>query len=163
MTYPVTYSQLTPASVLELIQQQHLDLANGYSLELTSSLDDCWSVEDLCETYGKVMWSDGRQRPPGFDGSAEVLDRSRGLRLWWQPYREGKQVYKDCRSAVCEILEYGLYCYTVSLHGPALDNAGNTHIVRLASDTIGGVEPLLSDTQLLPIVDDLLSCLFASL
>lgn len=162
MTYPIAYSQLTRDSILELIHQQHLDLVEGYSLELLSYFDDCSDFGDF-ETYGKVEWSGGRQRPPGFDGSAEVLDRSRGSRLWWQPYREGKQVYKDCRSAVCDILEYGLYCYTVNLYGPALDSAGNTRTVRLASANIGAVEPLLSDTQLLPIVDDLLSCLFASL
>jgi hypothetical protein len=155
MVYPVSYSQLTTDSILELVQRRSLDLANGYSLKLTSSPDDCSTIDDF-EAYGKCLWSDGRQRPPGFDGSAEVLDRSRGSRLWWQPYREGKQVYKDCRSAVCEILEYGFYVYTVSLHGPAVDGAGNCHEVCLATDSIGAIEPLLVDTQLLPLIDDLL-------
>lgn len=155
MVYPVSYSQLTTDSILELVQRRSLDLANGYSLKLTSSPDDCSTIDDF-ETYGKCLWSDGRQRPPGFDGSAEVLDRSRGSRLWWQPYREGKQVYTDCRFAVSEIIEYGLYVYTASLHGPALDSAGYNHIVCLASESIGAVEPLLVDTQLLPLIDDLL-------
>jgi hypothetical protein len=159
MTYPVSYSQLTPDSILELIQQQSLDLANGYSLELSCSPDDCCTIDEF-ETYGKVEWSRSRQRPQGFDGSAEVLIRNPCERLWWQPYREGKQVYKDCRFAVCEILEYGFYVYTVSLHGPALDGAGNSHTVCLVSDSIGAIEPLLNDKQLLPIIDDLLSNLF---
>lgn len=159
MTYPVSYSQLTPDSILELIQRQSLDLANGYSLKLSSSADELCSINDF-ETYGKVQWSRSRQRPQGFDGSAEVLIRNPYERLWWQPYREGKQVYKDCRFAVCEILEYGFCVYEVSLYGPALDCAGNAHTVCLASDCIDAIEPMLTDKQLLPIIDDLLSNLF---
>jgi hypothetical protein len=159
MSYPVSYSQLTPDNILELIRKGSLDLSNGYNLTLDNSPDECWSIDE-CETYGKVQWSRSRQRPHGFDGSAEVLDRSRGSRLWWQPYREGKQVYKDCRSAVCEILEYGFYVYTVSLHGPAVDGAGNCHEVCLATDSIGAIKPLLTDVELLPIIEDLLVNLF---
>ena len=137
-----------PAVLLTL---ERVDLGDGYSLQLAYDYDSDQTINDY-DCYGSVEWSrQGEQRPAGFDGSAEVIERDRGQRLWWQPYREGHKVYNTAkdRGQVVEIVAYGFRYMVLKLRGPASSITGN-HIVELARDGIGGLEPFNDGSDYLP-------------
>jgi hypothetical protein len=140
---------LTQEQFESLVADKVYELPNGYQLKIVEKGDDCTDLNDF-DCYGKVKYSD--TRPDGFDGSAEKIGRN----LWWQPYREGRKVYRDCRKTVIDICEYGFRLMGLQLFGPAVDEVGNSHRVCIASQWISGIEPLISTEYELDLVKNTL-------
>lgn len=121
-----------------------LELAGtaAYSVSVSVEPDPWTQLEDAGDIYGKLIWSSERQRPPECDGSAVIINRERGSRLWWLPYRERHVVYNDppLERTVRRIAEDGFYMAILELKGPAQSLAG-THRVTLETVSVAGLEP----------------------
>lgn len=139
-----------PSDLASVIDgRRHFCIDGGYSLIPVRKPDDCISINDY-DCYGKVEWVYCRsQRPAGFDGSAEIIDRERGQVLWWQPYREGRKIYNTSdRLMVKDIVEHGFWCYGIKVYGPA-ESALGTVTAELCSEYIGGYEPFADHVEVL--------------
>ena len=133
---------LAAVDAADLIASGSLDLGNGYRLKLETVPDEDFNPFDECDIYGKIEHCDRwnrSQRPAGFDGSAEKL-RTQHATYWWQPYREGRKIYRDCRRAVVDLLEYGPIGFTLALRGPSVSVMG-TESREIATASIWGFEP----------------------
>jgi hypothetical protein len=155
--------ELSPEQLAQLVRSESLELG-PYELRLKTQPDSDIGVNDF-DCYGFVQWSHGTERPPGFDGSAEVLQRDRGSRLWWQPYRDGSEVCNSARDRrlVADIVEYGFQSLGLELWGPAVDVLGTEHLVELGSAWVGGVEPFADSHHVTELVDELLCDIAAQL
>lgn len=157
---PSALSTIDPS---EILVSNHYELPDHHFLTFSLLPDDLNPFQQF-DCYGVIAWHTGEQRPPGMDGSAEVVDRRRYSKLWWQPYREGKKVYNspEDRQAVLDLIEYGLQYAELSLHGPAR-TPWNRISVKIESAGIGGIEPFPKADYLQEIVKDLLSELQSNL
>lgn len=116
-----------------------LELADGRSLVLKIQPDPDWSIMDeqgegvWC---GKLAWDARRTnaygyrvRPDGFTGRAEVLERDRDARLWWEVPADvviGSDVYRSLRQSILDLLNFGYVQVGLVLlceHGGELDSA----------------------------------------
>lgn len=123
-----------------------IPFADDYCLEYSEDFDDCLSLNEF-DCYGQVQWAD--DRPTGFDGSAEIIDKGRNGKLWWLPYREGKKVYNSSkeRQLVMDICNYGFRVITLKLIGPVWDANKNKHRTILSQSSIGGLEPFVNHSD----------------
>lgn len=97
-----------------------LELADGRTLRVRVEPDQDHSVFDE-EFWGEFEWvsrTNGygyTERPDGFDGNAEILERDGASVLWWQPprgdyalsYPRGTKEFAEFRRSVRDLLEYG--------------------------------------------------------
>lgn len=123
-----------------------IPFADDYCLEYSEDFDDYLSVNEF-DCYGQVQWAD--DRPMGFDGSAEIIDRGRNGKLWWLPYRQGKKVCNSSkeRQVIMEICTYGFRVITLKLIGPAWDANKNKHRTILSQSSIGGLMPCVNHSD----------------
>ena len=151
---PSALLAIDPAGILV---SNHFDLPDQHYLGFSLLPDDLDPFSHF-DCYGSVAWHGGSQRPAFMDGSAEVINRRHGEKLWWQPYREGKKIYNSPqdRRQVLDLIEYGLQYAELRLHGPACTR-WNRISVEIESVSIGGIEPFPTADVLREIVRDLLS------
>jgi len=128
-----------------------IPFAEDYCFECSEDSDSCLSINEF-DCYGQVQWANNR--PTGFDGSAEIIDRGRDGKLWWLPYREGKKVYNSskARQIVMDICNYGFRVITLKLIGPTWDANRVKHRMVLAQSSIGGLEPFVDHSD---VIEDL--------
>jgi hypothetical protein len=163
-----THTSITPAALAARIRAadpaeltcdgEAMEIGDGYSLLLRSESDYDCSIADW-ETSGKLQWAPSQsQRPDGFDGSAEILDRERGEVLWWQPYREGRKVYNTNADRLYALrsVRDGFMGLLLDLHGPA-SGIITTHRVKEASASVWGLESWLSAEEIANVVVELLA------
>jgi len=149
-------SSLLTIDPAEILVSNHYELPDHHFLAFSLLPDDLNPFDEF-DCYGSIAWHTGEQRPPSMDGSAEVINRRRHEKLWWQPYREGKKVYnspKD-RQSVLDLIEYGLQYATLTLHGPA-HTSWNQIIVEIEKASVCGLKPFPAADYLQEIVKDLL-------
>jgi hypothetical protein len=154
------YDRLSDCDLSELRSDgDRIDLGEGYSLALKIAPEDDPARDFLGECSGTLSdWEKSDSpRPHGFTGAAEKIARDRGFCLWWEPYREGKKVYNSPadRAYVANALEYGFSWVRLSLHGPAVDELGYSHTVRIDSASIGGVDYFADPDYVGELVADL--------
>jgi hypothetical protein len=130
----------------DLVDQKFYGIDEDYCFEYSEDFDYFSSINEF-DCYGQVQWSN--DRPIGFDGSAEIIDRDRNGKLWWLPYRDGKKVYNSSKSrqVVMDICNYGFRVITLKLIGPAWDANKTKHRITLSQSSIGGLEPFVSHSD----------------
>lgn len=111
--------------------------------------------------YGGLKWqrnvNDHAVRPDGFDGNAEIIEKTWDQSLWWQPpidVERNTPAYTTLRSLVVDILNYGFWGIVLELCDGE-DAYGKPIVKHYAS--IWGLEPTVSVEDLKFIIQDLWS------
>ena len=132
-----------------------MEIGNGRTLKLVFTADETHfdDISEWGEVYGRTQWTRdgdyGAVRPSDFTGAAEILRHDHNYSLWWEPYdlkgltggREG-QAFRDYRTMVSEIMEWGFCVMGLKLYEEVADSRGGTHRVEVASAYVGGIEPM---------------------
>lgn len=136
------------ANDLEVQGFYPIPFAEDYCLNVCIDFDNDSSINDF-DCYGTVEWSNSR--PENFDGSSEIIERDRGSKLWWLPYREGRKIYNSSkdRLMVMDICNYGFRQLTLKLIGPSWDANKNKHRTVLSETSIGAIEPFGNYSELI--------------
>jgi hypothetical protein len=140
-----------------------VDLLDGYSVRARTEPDYDHSVTDDGDWYGRLEWSDRVHsdrggRPDDFDGNAEIIDRDRSDRLWWQPpadVKRGTEQFDSLRRSLLDAYHYGYDVVFVELLGPDQDAYG--HRAVLDWFCIGAVQSIRDDAYTADVVGDLLA------
>lgn len=157
--------EITREQIEDLVTLGQIEINDDYLMRFRQEHDDCTSINDW-DCYGKVahIFRD-RKRPECFDGMAEIISSYQD-QYWWQPpedLRKGWDTYEHkntLRAAVRDILDYGFMIYIVEICR-GKDAYGNAIVVEYA--TLGGIEPMLKDSDKVDIVADIVNDLVASL
>jgi len=130
----------------DLVDQKFYAIDEDYCFEYSEDFDDLSTFTEF-DCYGTIQWS--KTRPTNFDGSAEIIDRRNGDKLWWLPYREGKKIYNSSkdRQMVMDICNYGFRVITLKLIGPAWDANKIKHRITLSQSSVGGLEPFANHSD----------------
>lgn len=158
-----------------LSQEQLHDLANGKNVLLSNGMtlrarqepDEDTSISDYEDCYGLIEFfkrsaylDEPETRPDHFDDNAEIIHFHRDPPAWWQPPADivgNENLMSNTRRILREIVDFGFSRWVLELCDGY--DAYGKNVVR-DYESVGGVEPLLSDDDLIWTLNDLAHELF---